>query len=321
VMTGKDPFTVAPRPRRRWPGSAATAVALAVVVVAGGAAWMTRPTGPDVALAVTFEEGRTYRYAFEVVMEGTGRLFGRELPFSMDVAETVAVRVVDIDDRGAITLEAEIESLTGTFNGMPVPSDMPKLPSSTVTIMPDGRVVTADGLVFAAPTTGPGGSSPMTNQLLPMLPDHPVGPGDTWDIHVRQPVPFGRGQIEFDTTNTFVRYHDVGERRVAVIDTQVYSPIDFELNMADLAKVAERTGHGDELPSRPVPDVSVAYRGEVEGRQVSWVDPDAGEVVKATSIADVELESRVAGGAVADAPFSGLAVGFSGEMTMEMRLL
>jgi hypothetical protein len=320
-MAEQESFTVAPRPRRRWSASAVAAVGLAVAVVAGSAAWVTRPTGPDVALAVSFEEGRTYRYAFEVGMDGTAQVFGRELPFIMDVAETVAVQVVDIDDRGAITLETEIESRTGTFNGMPVPSDMPELPSTTVTIMPDGRVVTDDRLVFAAPTTGPGGSSPMTNRLLPMVPDHPVGPGDTWEIHVRQPVPFGRGRIELDTTNTFVRYHDVGDRRVAVIDTQVYSPIDFRLNLADLAKVAERAGHGGELPTRPVPDVSVAYLGEVDGRQVSWVDPDAGEVVKATSMADVELESRMAGGAAADASFPGLAFGFSGELTMEMRLL
>ncbi|MGH2678300.1 MAG: hypothetical protein ACRDHB_08075 [Actinomycetota bacterium] len=319
-MAEQDSFTVAPRLRRRWPASAAAAVGLAVVVAAS-AAWVTRPTGPDVALAVSFEEGRTYRYAFEVGMDGTARVFGGELPFTMDVAQTVAVRVVDVDDRGAITLETEIEALTGTFNGMPMPSDMRKLPSTRVTIMPDGRVVTEDGLVFAAPTTGPGGSSPMTNQLLPMLPDHPVGPGDTWEIHVRQPVPFGRGRIEFDTANTFVRYHEVGDRRVAVIDTRVYSPIDFELNLADLANVAEQTGHGGQLPSRPVPDVSVGYLGEVDGRQVSWVDPDAGEVVKATSIADVELESRTAGGPTADAPFPGVAFGFSGEMTMEMRLL
>jgi hypothetical protein len=320
-MAEQDPFTVAPRRRRRWPASAAAAASLVVVVIAGSAAWVTRPTGPDVALAVSFEEGRTYRYAFEVGMEGTAQVFGRELPFTMDVAETVAVRVVDIDDRGAITLEPEIEALTGTFNGMPVPSDMPKLPSTQVMIMPNGRVVTDNGLVFAAPTTGPGGSSPMTNQLLPMLPDHPVGPGDTWEIHVRQPVPFGQGRVELDTTNTFVRYHEVSDRRVAVIDTQVYSPIDIELNLADLAKVAERTGHGAELPDQPVPDVSVAYVGEVDGRQVSWVDPDAGEVVKATSMAEVELESRMAGAAAANAPFPGLAFGFSGEMTMEMRLL
>jgi hypothetical protein len=315
-MAERESFTVAPRPRRRWPASAGAAVGLAVVVVAGSAAWVTRPTGPDVALAVSFEEGRTYRYAVEVGMDGTAQVFGRELPFTMDMAETVAVRVVDIDDRGAITLETEVESRTGTFNGMPVPSDTPELPSTTVTIMPDGRVVTDDRLLLAAPTTGPGGSSPMTNRLLPTLPDHPVGPGDTWEIHVRQQVPFGRGPIELDTTNTFVRYHEV-----AVIDAQVYSPIDFELNLADLAKVAERVGHGGELPTRPVPDVSVAYLGEVDGRQVSWVDPDAGEVVKATSMADVELESRMAGGAAADAPFPGLAFGFSGELTMEMRLL
>jgi hypothetical protein len=320
-MAEQDPFTVAPRRRRRWPASTTAAVGLAVVVVAGSAAWITRPTGPDVALAVSFEEGRTYRYTFEVGMDGTAQVFGGELPFTMDVAETVVVRVVDIDDRGAITLETEIEALTGTFNGMPVPSDMPQHPSTRVTIMPNGRVVTEDGLVFAAPTTGPVGSSPMTNQLLPMLPDHPVGPGDTWEIQVRKPVPFGRGRIELDTTNTFVRYHEVDDRRVAVIDTEVYSPIDFELNVADLAKVAERTGHGEEVPSRPVPDVFVAYLGEVDGRQVSWVDPDAGEVVKATSIADVELESSVAGGADVDAPFPGLAFGFSGELTMEMRLL
>jgi hypothetical protein len=317
-MAEQESFTVAPRPRRRWP---AAAVGLAVAVVAGSAAWVTRPTGPDVALAVSFDEGRTYRYAFEVGMDGTAQVFGRELPFTMDVAETVAVRVVDIDDRGAITLETELESRTGTFNGMPLPSHMPELPSTMVTIMPDGRVVTDDRLVFAAPTTGPGGSSPMTNRLLPMLPDHPVGPGDIWEIHVRQPVPFGPGRIELDTTNTFVRYHEAGDHRVAVIDTQVYSPIEFRLNLADLAKVAERAGHGGELPTRPVPDVSVAYLGEVDGRQVSWVDPDAGEVVKATSMADVELESRMAGGAAADASFPGLAFGFSGELTMEMRLL
>jgi hypothetical protein len=320
-MAEHDPSTVAPRPRRRWPASTAAALALAVVVVAGSAAWVTRPTGPDTELAVSFEEGRTYRYAFEVGADGTAQVFGGEIPFTMDVAETVAVRVVEVDDRGAVTLETEIEALSGTFNGMPVPSDLGKLPSTTVTIMPDGRVVTEGGLEFAAPTTGLGGSSPMTNHLLPILPDHPVGPGDTWDIHVRQPVPFGRGRIELDTANAFVRYHEAGDRQVAVIDTQVYSPIDLELNLADLAKAAERTGHGGELPSRPVPDVSVAYLGEVDGRQVSWVDPDAGEVVKATSIADIELESNVSGGAAADPPFPGLAFGFSGGMTMEMRLL
>ena len=315
--SGGDTFSLSPaRPSPRRMTYLLTLLAVAAVLVGAGGAWLARPTGPDVALALSWEEGRTYRYRIEIGMDGDMSLFARDIPFTADFGEVVRMTVLEIDPSGATTFEVTVESISGTFNGIPIPPDPRQIPPVRMTVTDHGRVVTEEGLTLPAPTSGPGSTNPFS-QMFPLFPDHPVGPGDTWEIRYRQPIPFGRGGVEVDTVNAFLRYHGVDGTRVAVLDSRVGSLFDFEI---DLARLAEAAGQANSsVPSDPPVDAVVRYEGATEGRQVAWVDPRAGEVVKVTSEADVELGTELVGGA---APAGlGLEFSFDGELTASMERL
>lgn len=311
-------FVLTRRPgRRRRPWTVLlTIIAVVVVVLATGGAFLARPRGPDVALALSWDEGRTYRYRIQIGMDGDMRLLGRDIPFAADFREDVRMEILDIDPSGATTVELVVESITGTFNGIPIPPDAGQVPPVRMTVTDDGRVITEDGLTLPTPTSGPGSANPLS-QMFPLFPDHPVGPGDTWEISYRQPVPFGRGGIRVDTVNTFLRYHDAGGTQVAVIDSRVSSPFDFEI---DLRRLAQVLGEADpSLQSASPVGAVIRYGGSTEGRQVAWVDPNAGEVVKITSEADVELATELVG---ERAPMGlSFQFAFDGEMTASMERL
>jgi hypothetical protein len=295
----------------------AIVVAVAAVLAGAGGVWLTRPTGPDVALALSFEDGRTYRDRLEMGMEGTLEVLGREVPFTMELSEVVATRVIEVAPSGESTLEIEVEEVSG----LPVPELPGKVPPVRLTVSPDGRVTTEDGLTFPGPPADPG--TLPANQMFPLLPDHPVGPGDTWEVEYRQRIPFVRGVIEIDSRNSLLRYHDVGGTRVAVIDSRVSMPIDFAIDLRDVAAVTDRFGPPTSEPgsptAEPVPDVTIAYRGHADTRQVAWVDPGTGEVVKASSVTDLEVATEMSGAGTRHA--AGMQFTLAGEMTVDLERL
>lgn len=304
----------------RRPGRRRTRVWVSVVLVlalsAAGAFLLTRPQGSDVALALDFQEGATQRYRLHVAMDGNVEAAIMEVPFNMEMTEVIALHVVDIDASGAATLEAEIESLTGTVDGIPIPPEaVSEVPDTRLTISPDGRVVTRGGLVFQAPTSAAG---PITsaNQLFPLLPDRPVGPGDSWDRDYRQPIRFADGVLEMSTDNEFSRYEDIDGVRVAVLESRFSMPLDFTI---DLEKFSELAGQS---PPEPVPEVTVQYDGGMEGDQTVWLDAALGEVVRSEGSADMDFSMRARGGSAAGGPFPpGLKASFTGHMSVEMERL
>jgi hypothetical protein len=315
-----------PAPRRRTLFSLATVLAVAAVLAGAGAVWLTRPTGPDVALALSFEEGRTYRDRLDLGMDGTLEVLGREVPFTMEASEVVTTRVIEVAPSGETTLEIAVEDLSASFSGIPVPEIPGKVPPIRLTVSPDGRVTTEDGLTFPGPPADPGNLP--ANQMFPLLPDHPVGPGDTWEVEYRQRIPFVRGAIEIDARNAFLRYHDVGGTRVAVIDSHVSMPIDFQVDLGDAAAFADQFGLPGDRPlsdqfgtpaDEPVPDLTLAYRGHADTRQVAWIVPATGQIVKSSSVTDMELTTEItepAAQTAADLEFT-----LAGEMTVDTERL
>jgi hypothetical protein len=309
-------FVLRPRPApgRRALSSVVTVLAVVAGLAGVGVVWLTRPAGPDVALALSFEEGRTYRDRLDLGMEGTLEVLGREVPFTMEVSEVVATRVVEVDPSGKTTLEIEVEDLSSSFYGIPAPELPGNIPPTRLTVFPDGRVTTEDGLTFPGPTADP--STLPANQMFPLFPDHPVGPGDTWEVEYQQRIPFARGAIAIDARNAFLRYHDVDGKRVAVIDSHVSMPMDFEIDLGDVAAFAGQLGTPTD---EPVPDLTIAYRGHADTRQIAWVDPGTGEVVKASSVTDMTVTTEMTEAATQAAP--GMEFTLAGEITMDLERL
>jgi hypothetical protein len=312
-----------PPRRRRW--RAVLVVALAVTLTAGGFFVLSRPRGPDVALALGFREGATYRYRLTMSTDGTIDTALVDLPLVGEVTETVSYHVVDVAPDGAATIDVGIEDVSGSFSGQPIPASTDM--EMRMVIGSDGELREVDGQPVPealqqgwADPSGAGGLPGM--QSFPLLPDGPVGPGDEWVKDVEQPLPFGDGEIRLHSENEFVRYEDVGAVRTAVIESAITSPIDWTIDLAGLAELGRQLDGSDEgfvdvegLPS------SVSYRGRVEQDQTTWLDPDRGEVVRSELSGEFDITTRSEGGQGVGALFGALAVRMAGEMQVTMERL
>src|SRR5204862_5383203 len=93
--------------------------------------------------------------------------------------------VASVDDQGVATVTLSVEDLSGQMNGQTigVPSQAPV----TILVARDGRILTADVGLGGGDVFGPAFSS--SGQFVPLLPDHPVNPGDAWTKAYDQSLP------------------------------------------------------------------------------------------------------------------------------------
>jgi hypothetical protein len=311
--------TATPEPSpRRSPWRIALVVGLVLAITGAGFFLLTQPRGPDVALALDFEEGTTYRYRLTMSMEGTIDTALADLPLVGEVTETVSHHVVDVAPDGTATIDVGIEDVSGSFSGQPLPASTDL--ELRMVIGPDGQLREVEGEpvpeALQGGWTDPSGAGGLPGmQSFPLLPDEPVGPRDEWVKNVDQPLPFGDGEVRLHAENEFVRYEDVGEVRTAVIESAITSPIDWTIDLAELAELGEQLGepdtslvNGEGLPT------SVSYRGDVEQDQVTWLDPDRGEVVRSELSGTFDITTRAEGGEGVGALFGAPAVRMVGEM-------
>ena len=308
-------------PHRRW--RVAVVIGLVVALTAGGLL-LTRPQGPDVALALGFEEGATYRYRVTMSIDGTVDTPLAELPMVGELSETVAYEVVELAPDGAATIDVSVEDVSGSFSGRPIP------PATDVemrmVIGPDGELREVDGEPVPealgqgwADPSGSGGLPGM--QSFPLLPDGPVGPGDEWVKDVEQPLPFGEGLVSVHSENEFVRYEDVGPIRTAVIESAITSPIDWTIDLAELAELGAQVDDGGGLTDLEGLPSTISYRGEVAQDQTTWLDPDRGEIVRSELAGEFDITTRARGGQGFGALVGALPVRMIGEVHLTMERL
>jgi hypothetical protein len=139
---------------------------------------------------------------------------------------------------------------------------------------------------------------------------------------VEQPLPFGDGRIRLHSENEFVRYEDVGRVRAAVIESAITSPIDWTIDLAEVAELGEQLdGSGTTLGDMEGLPTSVSYRGDVEQEQTTWLDPDRGEVVRSELSGEFDITTRGEGGQGVGALFGALTIRMTGEMEVTMERL
>jgi len=313
------------RPPRRW-ARIVLVTALALLLTAGGFFVLTRPRGPDVALALGFRDGATYRYRMTMSMDGTLEVPLAEVPLDGEFSQTIAYHVVSVEPDGAATIDVEVEDVEGAFAGQSVPEPTMGVAVRMV-IGPDGRLLELDGRPLPealqqawSDPTGSGGLPGM--QQFPLLPNDPVGPGDEWVKDIDQPVPFGVGAWTVHSENEFVRYEDLGGVQAAVIESDITSPIDWAIDLREVAEVADEFGSrkvsAEDFEGMPT---RISYRGDLEQEQRVWLDPDRRELLRTEATAEFDITTRAEGGEGFGALLGALAARFVGEMELTMERL
>lgn len=305
----------APRRRRRlvW-----GALAVVLAVAAGSAVLATLERGPSAgarALRLSFTPGERATYRIHMTLDGTvsaGELLA-ETPMAMDLTEVVTWEVTDVDEEGVATITVTVNEMSGSVNGVDLPPDPSALRSLEMRVAPDGRVLEAGGLSFAGADLSGGATFPGMGQMTPLLPDHPVEPGDTWRTSFSQDVPFGRGTISYEAESTFERYDELDGVRAAVITSRMTVPMDLTIRFDDLLGMTEGAG-GSPTDAGALEGAEVAYTGKGSFTQRSWVDLEAREPLKVASTGTFDMTMRIDGLET----FEGREIRFVGDFTMDL---
>jgi len=279
----------APPPRSRRPIAMAGVLALALVL--GAATWaligsrQPGADGPPTTLALAFDRGQAATYDIHLTMDGTVEGGQVSQPLTMNVNESVGWRVVRVAPDGTATVRVGVKGVSGSVNAMPVPPGQAER-STTLRITPTGQIVDANGLSFGSTGASGLGGFPGMDQVTPILPDHSVAPGDSWDKHYSQSMPFGDEKIEYTAHSTFERYEDVGGVHAAVVTTDYTIPLDFSLDLGELAKAL---GGRDDVPVSGGDGLKITYGGQGSFTQTSWLDLKARALVKTSSAGEFDM--------------------------------
>lgn len=283
---------------RRVPVFLLGAVSLVIVVVAGLLVVRSvRPERPvDLrTIALAFTRGQTSSYRLSMSWDGTMSTGGAgDQPMDLVLGETITWTVMDVSSDGVATIRAEISDVTGSFNGASMPAGSTSVPAITMRIAPDGRVLDAGGLAFGSEGTSSGLGLPGMGQVTPLLPDHTVSPGDTWDTHFSQPNPFGTGAFTYDAHSRLEGYEDVDGMRAARIRSDLRMPFDFDVDLTRLLG-AMGTAPSGSTGLAALGNATFHYGGSGSFTQTAWVDLDAKQMVKTDSAGSFEMKISLAG--------------------------
>lgn len=219
------------------------------------------------AFTTGFKAGETIRYRLHESLTGTLLLGAQQLPLNVDQTLTQVLRVRSVDKSGSATVEVSIEDAIGNAAGS---TTTIKPPPVELQIGPDGRIRSASG----AQIGGPIPSIPGSDQLTPILPGHPVKPGDCWDKDYSRPNPYGSGQIGFTTHSCYVKDEAAAGLKAAVVDTTLRSPIDFSVDFSQLPAAVKR----------PTPALVglVHYSGSIDSSQRYWLQLPDHQLLRST---------------------------------------
>ena len=298
------------RGRSKGKGRILVSVALVVALAAGAFAFLSlrRSSGQATALAMSFPKGQTFTYALSMNMDGTITAGTQSGPLKGTIAETLSWKVVSVDAKGVATVELTASNISGNFNGQPVANASQY--TSQIQVARDGRILVGGDLTST--TGGSGFDFPGTDQFTPVLPDHPVKPGETWTKSFDQTLPFGGGDLSYTSHNTFVRYENVSGVKAAVIRSTMTVPLDLTI---DLRKLLDTYGQGAPIPKGSHP--TIQYGGSVSMDQTAWFDPSGGSLVKTLLVARFDMQMQFKGFPSKQLPGGG-QVAFAGSMTLTL---
>jgi hypothetical protein len=272
---------------RRPRGKILVAIGVVLALMLGSYFYLSlNRSSAGTALAFSLSPGRSLRYGLHMTMNGKLAFQQRTVPFTMDLNETIAWKVQSVDPQGVATVDVQINGVSGKVGGISLPA-MNGL-HSKIRLARDGRILTAG--VFAPAGGNSFSQLPGTDQFTPLLPDHPVKPGDTWSKSFDQAFPFGSGALTYSTLNTFERYENVDGVRTAVIRTVMTVPLNLSL---DFRKIMAISGQDHLIPRGSNP--TVGYNGKVSFTQTAWFDPSKGEMVKGSALGRFDLTMRFRG--------------------------
>jgi hypothetical protein len=126
---------------------------------------------------------------------------------------------------------------------------------------------------------------PTSDEVVSLLPDHPVQPGDTWTQETTAAFPLiSGGALHVSEEITFVRYQMVHGTRAAVLQDHASIPLNLTI---DARKILKALGG-------PVPDslqgsnIQLVYGGTVTQDVTSWFDPAAGRMLSFSGQARID---------------------------------
>ncbi len=256
---------------------------LVVLAVIGGGLvfWFARSGGGGVALALEMPSGQRIGYTMTMSMQGTISIGNGSQPVDVSAKGRIGWTVLSVDSDGVATVELRFDQMSVAAGGKSVKT---KPTTVTVKISKDGRLLSGTDLsVFGREPSGlPGGS-----QFVPILPDHPVKPGDSWSEGYEQTNDLGYGSISISATGTLVNFEKDGGHKVAVVQTVETIPIHMTV---DLSEVANRFHIGG-IPAGS----KITYSGSVNVQEYSWVDTVSKQLLKSTSDARFQLDMTFEG--------------------------
>ncbi|HEY4028578.1 MAG TPA: hypothetical protein VGO86_19280 [Candidatus Dormibacteraeota bacterium] len=162
-----------------------------------------------------------------------------------DTTADAAWRVVSVDAGGRATIDQTLSGVQPAVQGA--------TGAWRFTVEPDGLVT--PGVASRAMVPG-------TTQFLAILPQRPVRPGDGWTSDLSLPGPFGAAPTTLGAQSRFERYTGWRGVRVAVVSSRMTGPFDVTVT-------AGRR--------------QMRYRGTVDSRSTTWLDPGTGRAVKVDS--------------------------------------
>ncbi len=253
--------------------------ALVLVLVAVAA---YRFVGPGKAgseknsLAFSLTKGQTARYRFAMSIMGTGKVGGASIPIDDNLTGTMNWQVDSVDPSGVATITAKAPKVTEISNGK---KSSPVAQTFHLRIAPDGHILAQVGFGTTSGKDNSGPGMPGSDQVTPLLPDHPVAVGESWTTAFDQTNPMGTGVIHYQTTSKLLRYAEVNGFNTAVIYTTADLPIDVSL---DTRKALVWTG-------QPTSNVRTGtnptywLKGHMAFSQTAWLDTASNSLVRSTT--------------------------------------
>jgi len=222
------------------------------------------------AFTTGLQAGQSIHYQVHTVVSGTLTAGSSQLPVNSDqrVSETLRVDAVDRAGTAGVTLTTDTitDSSGAALTTKPGPVKLK--------IGADGRILAGSG----AQLGGRLPSLPGPDQLTPILPGHPVKPGDSWDKTYQRPNPYGTGAFSLTAHNKYVRDEAVAGRQAAVIDSTLTGPLDFTIDFSKIPSLPPGSATG-----------AVHYVGSVNSKNRYWLDIGSSSVLKASASGDYSL--------------------------------
>ncbi|TMK86131.1 MAG: hypothetical protein E6G44_04590 [Actinobacteria bacterium] len=267
------------------------AFVLAFLLVAGVGAYLVMnrsgsASGTTFSLALAKDQ--TFRYQLGMSFNGSVVAGSEQVPFNVSATEIVSWRVLSVNADGVAMIQMRIESMTSKVNGRRTPAALP--PPFTIRVAKDGRVLTAGNMALLN-GDNPGSMFPGSDQFMPLLPDHPVKPGDFWTKTFDQDFPFGSGHLHYVTKNLFLRYETVDGVRAAVISSTIELPLDFSIDLDQLAKAVGGSSDFSGLPK----GAKMIFGGSAKVTEISWLDLAHGALVNGSANGTIDMDVRIKG--------------------------